>query len=155
MAVNTDIAGGYSATWTPPYPLTYSVRASWSGNTNYAEATSSSSALTVSGTVPLQPTLFIILQDSTYSKGETVTIDVTVFNPTGTTLEATLSVSITGPGGYYHFDFTDIEIVDSSLWTYTFTWVIPADSQAGTYVISAGLTPPELDAYDVEYVEIS
>jgi len=155
MVVNTDSSGSYSAIWMPPSTLAYSLRASWNGDVDHAGATSSTCSLTVGGTVPPRPSLFITLQDSKYTKGETVTIDITVFNPTSTTLEATLYISITGPGGYYYPDFVAATISAEAFSTYTFTWSVPASVQTGAYQISAGLIPPVLTAYDVKYVEVN
>jgi len=155
MVVYTDSSGSYSTSWRPPSTLTYSLRASWSGDVDHSGATSGVESLAVGGSVPPRPSLLITLWDSTYSKGETATIEITVFNPTSTTLDATLYISIIGPGGYCHFDSVGITVAAESFGSSIFDWNIPAGVQTGTYQIIAGLIPPVLTAYDMKYVEIS
>lgn len=136
MTVMTDGSGSYSTGWTPPYPASYLLRASWSGNSQFAGSTSSSVSLTVTGTVTPTPTL-LLSNPSTASQGQTVTLSITVFNPTSSALNGNVTVQITGPGNYVSFVVIQVQVAASSQVTTYYDWTVP--SQAGTYTVNVGL----------------
>lgn len=104
--------------------------------------------------IQTKPSLLITLTDISFLKGQTVTITVTIFNPTPTPLASTLYIEISGPTGYYYFDFSQVSVAANSFASYSFTWQVPSDAAIGTYQISTGLVPPILTAYDVKYVGV-
>jgi hypothetical protein len=71
IASGTPSNGYYSNTWTPPAATTYYIRATWSGNLNYYDSTSSTQTLTVNRAAT---TLTTTLSATTISYGESVTI---------------------------------------------------------------------------------
>jgi hypothetical protein len=113
---------------------------------------------TVTAPPPPTPTsplrLMITLQNFHLSKGEIVTVPVTVFNVVGEGVDSTLYIVVVGAGGYYHFDFTPIEVAANSYWSHSFDWVVPTTATSETYTISVGTIPPQTAAYDTVYVEI-
>ena len=158
VILNTDSAGTYSTAWKPPYPLTYTLKASWLGDSDHfgAESTSPYPQITVSGTMPKQPKLIMTLSQLSMAKGETATVTVKVFNPTTENLQSTLYIEIRGPNGYYKIQFQQIEVPSgpASYETYTFDWQIPDDIDPGKYEITSSLTPPWIGAYDLGQIEI-
>ena len=90
---------------------------------------------------------------ATYSSGQSLTFSVTVFNQLNPELEATATLTITGPAGYYHYDFQPIMVDAGEVKDYVFSWVVP--DVAGTYVVETGLVPAQLTAYDVKWLKAS
>jgi subtilisin family serine protease len=87
-----------------------------------------------------------------YSRGQSVTLWVTVFNRLSPELEATLTLTVTGPGGYYYYDFQSIAVAADVVRDYSFSWVVP--EVVGTYVVEVGLVPAQLTAYDAVWLEV-
>lgn len=136
LLVMTDSSGSYSVNWTPPYPGNYLLKASWSGNSQFAGSASASASLTVTGSVSPTPTLLLSVP-STASRGQSITLSITVFNPTSSPLNGNVTVQITGPGNYVSFVVIQAQVAASSQVTTYYDWTIP--SQAGTYTVNVGL----------------
>jgi uncharacterized membrane protein len=90
---------------------------------------------------------------TTYSSGQSVTFSVTVFNQLNPELESSLTLTITGPAGYYRYDFQPIAVAANHVKDYSFDWTVPDD--AGRYVVEVSLVPAQLTAYDVVWLEVS
>ena len=88
-----------------------------------------------------------------YSKGESVSLAVTVFNQLNPSLDSTLTLTVTGPGGYSFYDFQPISVAANSLGEYSFTWSAP--NTAGTYVVEIGLAPSLLTVYDAKWLDLT
>jgi hypothetical protein len=136
ITVIADGAGSYSAGWTPPYSGSFLLRASWSGNDQFAGSTSSPASLTVTGTVTPTPTLLLSVPSSA-SRGQSITLSITIFNPTSSPLNANVTVQITGPGNYVSFDVIQVQVAASSQLTTYYDWTVP--NQPGTYNVTVGL----------------
>jgi hypothetical protein len=74
-----------------------------------------------------------------------------VLNDLSSSVESTLTLSVTGPGGYGYFDFDRINAT-SGVIEYSFEWIVP--NVAGTYVVEVSLIPPQLTAYDAAWLEV-
>jgi uncharacterized membrane protein len=90
--------------------------------------------------------------EATYAPGQSVTLTVDVLNQLGPPLNSTLTLTVTGPGGYYHFDFQTVNVTANEVKEYSFTWTVPA--VAGTYVVEVSLVPPQLTAYDAAWLKV-
>jgi hypothetical protein len=90
---------------------------------------------------------------SVYSKGQSLTLKATVLDQLNPILESTLLLSITGPAGYYKYDFQQVAIGANDTKDYSFSWVIP--DVVGTYVVEVGLVPPQPTAYDTAWLNVS
>jgi hypothetical protein len=88
---------------------------------------------------------------ATYTKGGSVTLGVTVLNQLNPQLENTLTLTITGPGGYSFYDFQPINVSTNSVGEYSFSWVVP--DAKGTYVVETSLIPNQLTAYDAKWLQ--
>jgi hypothetical protein len=152
MSVMTDNSGNYLTTWTPPYPGNFLLQASWSGNNQLAESTSSPASLTVTGTTPPTPTMLLSLP-STGTEGQVVNMTITVFNPTSSLLNANVTIEITGPNNYVVFDVVQLEVTGTSQATAYYDWKAPA--QSGSYIVRVGLLPPKPTAFDTETIQIT
>ena len=95
--------------------------------------------------------LITVPSQATYTKGQSVTLTVTVFNEVDVGLESTLTLTITGPSSYYSFDFDKITVAAGTVDEYSFSWDIP--NVAGTYVVEVSLIPSRLTAYDAAWLE--
>ena len=138
IMTRTDGSGAYSVPWCPPYPNAYQIRASWSGNANYAGSTSSASSLSVTGTPPPKVTLLVTGPPSVI-RGSTASFDVLVTN-SGESLTTTLYTEVTGSGGYEYFDSLQVSVAAGSMGRFQFTWQAP--SASGSYQVVVGLIPP-------------
>ena len=90
---------------------------------------------------------------ATYVRGQSVTFAVNVFSQLVQTSESTLTLTITGPSGYYYFDFQRINMTAAAVSEYSFTWVVP--DVAGTYVVEVGLAPAQLTAYGAAWLKVN
>jgi subtilase family serine protease len=90
---------------------------------------------------------------ATYTEGQSVTLTVDVLNQLNPSLNSTLTLTVTGPGGYYYFDFQSISVTANAVGEYSFTWNVPA--VAGTYVVEVSLVPPRLTAYDAAWLKVT
>jgi len=89
---------------------------------------------------------------TTYQAGQQVTFTITVLNQKNPKLEATLTLTITGPGGYSFYDFQPINVTANGVGDYSFSWV--ATNVEGTYIVEASLIPMQLTAYDAKWLQI-
>jgi pimeloyl-ACP methyl ester carboxylesterase len=89
----------------------------------------------------------------TYTKGKSVILAVTVLNQLNPALDGILTLTITGPGDYYYFDFQKINVAAQAVCEYNFDWDIPAS--VGRYVVEACLVPPQLTAYDAVWLGVA
>jgi hypothetical protein len=88
---------------------------------------------------------------ATYARGQSLTFTVNVFNQLNPELETTLTFTVTGPGGYYFFDFQRINVAAGSVDEHSFDWKVP--TAAGTYIVEVSLIPARLTAYDAMWLE--
>jgi subtilisin family serine protease len=88
-----------------------------------------------------------------YARGQSLTFQVTVFNELSPALESTLALTVTGPGGYYHYDFQPIALAANEVKDCDFSWAIP--QTVGTYVAEVGLIPAQLTAYDAVWLNVA
>ncbi len=89
----------------------------------------------------------------TYTKGKSATFAVTVLNQLNPALDGILTLTITGPGDYYYFDFQKINVAAQAVCEYNFDWDTPAS--VGRYVVEACLVPPQLTAYDAVWIGVA
>ena len=89
---------------------------------------------------------------ATYAKGMSPSLGVTVLNQLNPEVEATLTLMITGPGGYGFYDFQPIDVSADAVREYSFDWSIP--DVAGAYVVEVGLVPAQLTAYDTAWLKV-
>jgi uncharacterized membrane protein len=141
LTTASGTGGSYSSTWYPPYLGTYSIRATWAGDQNYADSTSSTVTLTVTGTLTSQPQL-LVSGASTVARGATATFEVLLTNTGPSTLTTTIYVEIIGPNGYYCFDWLQASVPSSSSSRYQFNWQVPSNAGTGNYMITVGLMSP-------------
>jgi hypothetical protein len=88
---------------------------------------------------------------ATYAHGQSITFDVSVLNELSSSVDSTLTLSVTGPGGYGYFDFDRINAT-SGISEYSFAWTVP--DVAGTYGVEVSLVPMELTAYDAAWLGV-
>jgi len=141
ITTKTGSGGTYSVAWYPPYPGSYQIKATWSGDQNYGGATSSIASLTVTGALPPRITLLITGPTST-ARGASVAFDVLVTNP-GSSLSTTLHFEVTGPGGYRYIDSQRITVGAGEKGRFQFIWQVPSAISAGQYEILVSLIPPK------------
>jgi hypothetical protein len=89
---------------------------------------------------------------ATYRLGQSLALDVSVLNQLNPSLNSTLTLTVTGPGGYCYFDFQRVNVMADTAGEYSFTWNVP--NIAGTYVMEVSLIPPQLTAYDATWLGI-
>jgi hypothetical protein len=130
------------------------VDSSWEGKpTTIVVAMTEEQVRNMFGT--LAPSVYILLNtdpQSTPLKRQQVTFKVTVLNQQNPQLQTTLTLTITGPNGYSFYDFQPINVTANDVFEYSFNWVVP--NVAGTYVVSTGLAPATLTAYDAKWLEV-
>jgi subtilase family serine protease len=88
-----------------------------------------------------------------YVRGQSLNFGVTVLNQLDSSLNSTLTLTVTGPGNYYYFDFQTINVTANTVGQYSFAWSIP--NVAGTYVVEVGLVPAQLTAYDTAWLNVN
>jgi outer membrane protein assembly factor BamB len=89
---------------------------------------------------------------ATYSGGQTVAFTVDVLNQLCPALASTLTLTVTGPNGYYYYDFQAVNVTANSVGEYGFTWTAPYVT--GTYVVEVSLVPVQLTAYDAVWLNV-
>ena len=152
ISVNTNSGGAYSTSWTPPYPDTYGLRASWSGNSGFQDSTSSPpQGLRITGTRPGFPTLLLNVPASV-SKGSSAEFSITLFNPTSTQLSTQVTVEILGPYSYVFFDTVSVQVAATSHLTVLYDWTAP--NQNGSYNVIAQTLPAQPSAYDSSTITV-
>jgi hypothetical protein len=82
-----------------------------------------------------------------------LTLKATVFNQLNPALESTLSLLVTGPGGYYKYDFQPVSVRANEIKEISFSWVIP--DIAGNYMVEVSLVPAQLTAYDTSWINVA
>lgn len=140
LTAQTNSTAGYLATWYPPYPNTYSIRANWSGDQNYQGSTSDIVTIAVSGTPPARISLLVSGPSAT-PRGSAAIFNVLVDNA-GPTATTTLFIEVTGPSGYRYFDTLPIMLTGGSSSRFQFTWQVPTSAVSGDYQVVVGLIPP-------------
>jgi hypothetical protein len=88
-----------------------------------------------------------------YSTKQLIMFNVEVFNQLNPILCSTLTLTITGPGGYSYYDFQPINVSANSAADYSFNWIVPDGK--GTYIVETNLIPPQLTAYDSQWVKVT
>jgi len=141
IMTQTASGGAYSVVWYPPYPKTYQIKATWSGNANYEGSTSSSVSLTVTGTLPSRITLLVSGPTSAL-RGSVATFEVLVTNP-GPPMSTTLYFEVIGPGGYWYFDAQQVSVEAGGTGRFQFAWHVASTASAGQYQVFVGLIPPK------------
>ena len=91
--------------------------------------------------------------DGEYVGGEQLSFRVSVFDEQSPAFDSTLSLTVSGPNGYYVFDFQNIAVAADCVEEFSFDWVVP--EAAGTYVVEVGLMPAQLTAYDAVWLKVS
>jgi kumamolisin len=152
MIVTTDNSGSYSTGWTPQYPGSYLVEASWSGNNQLAGSTSPAQSLTVTGTPTPTPTL-LLSAPSSGSPGQPVQLSITVFNPINSPLNGNVMVEITGPSNYVMFDVVQVNVAAASHATAYYVWTAP--NQSGTYTATVNLSPSTPSGVSTATIQIT
>ena len=87
-----------------------------------------------------------------YVGGQEVSFTVSVLNQRNPRLEATLTLTVTGPGGYGFYDFLPVMVSANGVSDYGFSWVVP--NVDGRYVVEASLVPAQLTAYDAKWLTV-
>jgi len=90
---------------------------------------------------------------ATYLRGQELTFEVNVFNLLNPPLEGTLSLTVSGPGDYWYFDFDRISVAADVVGVTSFGWRVP--DVAGTYEVEVSLVPPQLTAYDAVWLQVT
>jgi hypothetical protein len=120
-------------------------------------ATESTAGGTFSLTSSPKPSPYLLLtvqpSQASYAMGQSLTLTVDVLNQLNPSLVSTLTLTITGPTGYYYFDTQNVSVAANSIGEYNFTWTIP--NVAGTYVVEASLIPAQLTAYDAVWLKVA
>jgi hypothetical protein len=152
LSLTTDSSGSYSTNWTPPSTGSYLLEASWSGSSQLVGSQSAPASLAVTGSVPPTPTV-LLSAPANGTDGQTMTLSLTVFNPTSSVLNANLTISITGPGGYTLFDVLPAKVDATSQSKVFYDWAVP--NQPGAYTITLGLLPPTPEGVDIETIQVA
>ena len=141
----TDSQGRFAASFTPPGPGSYDVRATWSGDNGHSGSTASASL-----TVTKEPSV-IVLSSSSFNAqvGDTITISGYVYpanaakltmvytGPSGTTVSHTVNSTNTG-------SFTDQYAVNSAgTWTISASWTGTTTTASSTSNILSVQTTPQ------------
>ena len=148
----TDNTGSYSTSWTSAYPGNYLLEASWSGNNQLAPSQSSSESLAVTGTVSPSPSL-LLSAPATVTHGQTLTLSIVVFNPSSSTVNANVTIEITGPNNHVLFDVIQVKVLANSQSTGYYGWAVP--TQTGSYTIMLSLLPPTPIGVEIETVKVT
>jgi hypothetical protein len=142
------------ATATGTWSFILQVTDSTAATVNCTAVTVTVSTTLVAPTVTATPHLLLTAQpdQATYSGGQTVTFTIDVLNQLCPALTSTLTLTVTGPNGYYYYDFQSINVTANSVNEYSFTWNTP--NAAGTYVVEVSLIPAQLTAYDAVWLQV-
>jgi subtilisin family serine protease len=100
------------------------------------------------------PYLLLTVQpnQANYARGQSLSFTVDVLNQPNPALVSTLTLTVTGPNGYYYFDFQNASVAADFVGEYSFSWSIP--DVAGTYVVEVSLVPAQLTAYDAMWLKV-
>jgi subtilase family serine protease len=103
------------------------------------------------------PTVHILLtvgpNQATYTRGQSLILDVTVLNQLNPALNSTLALTVSGPANYYYYDFQPVNVTANAVGDCSFAWTVP--NLAGKYVVEVGLVPSQLTAYDVAWLGVT
>jgi len=152
MSFMTDGSGDYGTSWAPSTPGDYLLEASWGGNNQLAPSQSSPESLTVTGAVSPTPSV-LLSSPATTSHGQVLTLSITVFNPSSWTLNANVSIMITGPSDYVLFDVIQVKVNGISQSTRYYDWSVP--TQTGSYAIMLAFMPPTLGTVEFEAIQVT
>jgi subtilisin family serine protease len=137
--------------------ITYIPQASGEYYIVVKRATESTDGGTFSLTSSPAPSTYLLLtvqpNQASYARGQSLTFTVDVLNQLNPALVSTLTLTVTGPMGYYYFDTQNATVAANSVGEYSFTWSIP--NMVGTYVVEAGLIPAQLTAYDAVWLNVT
>jgi hypothetical protein len=145
------VSGATSATWTFA-PRSYGF---YSIYVNVTDSVSFKAKSNVASVVVSSARYLLLTaepDEATYSEGQMVTFSVDVLNQLCPALTSTLTLTVTGPSGYYYFDFQGINVTVNSVNEYSFTWNTP--NAAGTYIVEVSLVPAQLTAYDAVWLNV-
>ena len=148
---DTAVSGATGATWvfTPRSEGFYRVYVNVTDGTDFNGKSNVAEVLACS-------VYLVMTVDSSKGKiapGQSLTVTVDVFNKLDPVLEASLTLTVTGPGSCGYFDVQPIRVPAGTVAEYSFTWAVP--SVAGTYVVEVGLVPAQLTAYDAVWLKVS
>jgi hypothetical protein len=152
LSIMTDSTGAYSTNWSPPYPGSYLLEASWNGNNQLAPSQSSPQPLTVTGSAAPTPTV-LLASPATTPHGQTLTLSIVVFNPGSSALDSNVAIQIAGPNNYVLFDVIQVNVPANSQSTGYYDWMVPA--QTGTYTITLSLLPQTISGVDTETIHVT
>jgi hypothetical protein len=120
-------------------------------------ATESTAGGTFSLTSSPKPSPYLLLtvqpSQASYARGQSLTFTVDILNQLNPALASTLTLTVTGPTGYYYFEIRNASVAANSVGEYNFTWTIP--DMAGTYVVEVSLIPAQLTAYDAIWLKVT
>lgn len=101
---------------------------------------------------PVHVLLTVDPSQAYYGQGQALALTVTVFNQLNPDFESTLTLTVTGAGGYYLYDFQPIAVAADEVEDYSFSWVVP--DAAGMYVVEVSIVPAQLTAYDALWLKV-
>jgi len=105
----------------------------------------------VTGTAQPIPTL-LLSSPATTPNGQTVTLQITVFNNATSQLNSNVTIEITGPNNYVLFNVIQVQAAASSHSTGYYDWAVP--TQTGSYTIMVSMLPPSTGGVDVETIQV-
>ena len=146
----TAVTGGFeNITYAPPLSGEYYVVVK-----RATEGTGSGQfTLTSSVGQPVHLLLSVDPYQATYAQDQSIALCVNVLNQYNPPLNSTLTLSITGPSGYYYLDSQSVNVTAEAVGEYSFNWNIP--SFPGTYIVEVSLVPPQLTAYDAAWLQVT
>jgi hypothetical protein len=116
-----------------------------------------SNIATVTVTVISKPEISLLLttvpNQASYTRGQPVTLTVTVFNQLNLPLNSTLTLTVIGSDSYSYFDFQKIEVAADTVGEFSFNWNAP--NIGGTYMMEVGLVPTQLTGYDASWLKVT
>ena len=80
-------------------------------------------------------------------------MQIIVFDPSSTPLNANVTIQIIGPGNYVLFDVVRVKVTANSESTGYYDWTVP--NSAGVYSVTVGLLPTEPTAFDSSTIQVS
>ena len=104
------------------------------------------------GVITPTPTL-LLTSPATATRGQSVRLQITVFDPSSMPLNANVTIQVIGPGNYLTFDVVQVKVAASLQSTAYYDWSVP--NQAGSYTIMVGLLPTQPAAYDSATIQVS
>jgi subtilisin family serine protease len=102
---------------------------------------------------PVHLMLAVDPSETQYAGGQSLALTVTVFNEMNPAFNSTLTLTITGPDGYYVYDSQSVKVAANEVKDYSFSWGVP--DVAGNYIVEVGLVPTQLTACDATWLKVS